>query len=284
MALDNKGLADLPPLREVINAHELHADKKLGQNFLLDQNITDKIARFAGLSCGGLADKNVVEIGPGPGGLTRSLLKADAKSLKAIEFDPRAVGALQDLKERSSGRLEILQEDALTVDVTALVDAPRVIVANLPYNIATPLLIGWLKQLRTDQGHYDSLILMFQKEVAQRICAQVGDKAYGRLAVISQWLCGTKKLFDLSPSAFTPPPKVTSSVVQFVPRALDDDAPSFEALERVTAAAFGQRRKMIRSSLKDYMDAVEACGLNPELRAENLSCDDFIRLARHTMG
>jgi len=276
----NSDLDDLPPLRDVINAHELRADKKLGQNFLLDGNITDKIARYAGLSCGGLADKNVIEIGPGPGGLTRSLLKAGAKSVTAIEFDPRAVGALQSLKDASNGRLEILEDDAMNVDILSLTKAPRVIVANLPYNIATPLLIGWLKQLREDAGYYDAFILMFQKEVAQRICAKVGDKPYGRLGVMSNWLCQTKKLFDLPPSAFTPPPKVTSSVVQLVPRELGEDAPCFEDVEQVTAAAFGQRRKMIRSSLKDYADAVEQCGLNPELRAENLSTQDYIKLAK----
>lgn len=277
----NNDLNDLPPLREVINAHGLIADKKFGQNFLFDSNITDKIARYAGLSCGDLEDKNVIEIGPGPGGLTRSLLRAGAKSVTAVEFDPRAVGALQDLKAVSGGRLEVVEGDALEIDLMTLVPAPRVIVANLPYNIATPLLIGWLKQLRADAGNYDAFILMFQKEVAQRIVADVGDKAYGRLSVIANWLCETKKLFDLSPSAFTPPPKVTSSVVQFVPKALDGDAPRFEDLERVTAAAFGQRRKMIRSSLRDYAAAVEACGLNPELRAENLSGSDFIKLAKN---
>ena len=277
---DNHPIAALPPLREVINAHGLIADKKFGQNFLLDSNITDKIARHADVACGGLADHHVIEIGPGPGGLTRSLLKTGAKSLTAIEFDPRAVGALQDLKDVAEGRLEILEADALQTDLKGVVDAPRVIVANLPYNIATPLLLGWLEQLREDSGSYAALILMFQKEVAQRIVADVGDKAYGRLAVMANWLCKTKKLFDLSPAAFTPPPKVTSSVVQFLPRALDGDAPAFKDLEVVTAAAFGQRRKMIRSSLKDYADAVEACGLNSELRAENLSVTDYIKLAK----
>lgn len=276
----NNDLDALPPLREVINAHGLIADKKFGQNFLLDSNITDKIARHADKACGGFADKNVIEIGPGPGGLTRSLLKAGAKSVTAVEFDPRAVGVLQDLKKVAQGRLEIIEADALQTDLKSLVDGPRVVVANLPYNIATPLLLGWLKQLREDASSYDALILMFQKEVAQRIVAQVGDKAYGRLAVMSNWICSTKKLFDLSPAAFTPPPKVTSSVVQFVPKILDADAPRFGDVEAVTAAAFGQRRKMIRSSLKDYVDAVDACGLNSELRAENLSGEAFISLAQ----
>lgn len=280
MPPNNISLDNLPPLREVINANGLIADKKFGQNFLLDSNITDKIARNADNACGGLSDKHVIEIGPGPGGLTRSLLKAGAKSLTAVEFDPRAVAALQGLKEASDGRLEILEADALTLDLTALCDAPRVVVANLPYNIATPLLIGWLKQLHENKDNYDALILMFQKEVAQRICADVGAKAYGRLSVISNWVCSTKKLFDLPPSAFTPPPKVTSSVVQFVPRALGGDAPRFADVEAITAAAFGQRRKMIRSSLREYAEAVEACGLNADLRAENLSGAEFIKLAQ----
>ena len=273
-------LNDLPPLREVIRAHDLIADKKFGQNFLFDSNITDKIARHAGQACGGFDTKNVIEIGSGPGGLTRSLLKAGAKLVTAVEFDPRAVGALQDLKDASDGRLEIIEGDALETDLVQLVPAPRVIVANLPYNIATPLLIGWLKQLRENESAYDALILMFQKEVAQRICAGVGDKAYGRLSVISQWLCDCKKLFDLSPSAFTPSPKVTSSVVQFIPKKMGDDAPNFEDVEAVTAAAFGQRRKMIRSSLKEYAVAADACGLDQNLRAENLSGADYIKLAK----
>jgi len=277
----NNLLDNLPPLREVINAHGLIANKKFGQNFLLDSNITDKIARHARQSCGGLNDKNVIEIGPGPGGLTRSLLKAGAKSVTAIEFDPRAVGVLQELKSVVGERLDVIEADAMGVDLTALVAAPRVIVANLPYNIATPLLIGWLKQLRADTGSYDSMILMFQKEVAQRICADVGDKAYGRLAVMSNWLCSTKKLFDLSPAAFTPPPKVTSSVVQFVPNVLDDDAPLFKDVEALSAAAFGQRRKMIRTSLRDYSQALEICGIDVSLRAENLSGAQFIKLAKN---
>ncbi len=168
------GLEDLPPLREVIAAHELRAEKKLGQNFLLDSNITDKIARQAERLCGGLSDKTVFEIGPGPGGLTRSLLKAGAKRVIALEFDPRAVKALQDLKAASGGRLEVVQADALSVDLRTMAGGPRVIVANLPYNIATPLLTGWLSQLREDGGAYDAMILMFQKVGAQRICAEVG--------------------------------------------------------------------------------------------------------------
>ncbi len=270
-------LEALPPLREVIAQHGLRAEKALGQNFLFDQNITNKIVRQAGDLCG----KTVIEIGPGPGGLTRSLLLSDAKKVIALEFDLRAVAALSGLVEAAQGRLQVVHADALATDLTALCAGPRVIVANLPYNIATPLLTGWLAQIRGDSGVYDEMILMFQKEVAQRIVAPVGGKSYGRLSVISQWLCEVRRCFDLPPSAFTPPPKVKSSVVRFVPKALAADAPEFSAVEAVSAAAFGQRRKMIRSSLGDYADAVAALGLDPTGRAETLSPVDFIQLAKY---
>lgn len=271
-------LDSLPPLREVIAAHGLRAEKALGQNFLLDRNITDKIAR----QIPEIAGKNVIEIGPGPGGLTRSLLRAGAKTLWAIEFDSRAVAALEELKAVSGGRLEIVHADALKTDLMILAPPPRAIAANLPYNIATPLLIGWLAQVRMNPAVYDVMVLMFQKEVAQRICAHPGTKAYGRLSVLCQWLCDTKKLFDLPPSAFTPPPKVTSSVVRLAPKTVEADAPPFEAVEKITAAAFGQRRKMIRSSLKGYEAAIEKLGIDPSKRAEDLSVDEFIALARLT--
>lgn len=269
-------IESLPPLREVISQHGLRAEKSLGQNFLLDQNLTDKIARQASA----LDGKTVIEIGPGPGGLTRSLLKSNAVKVIAVEYDPRAVEALQSLKDAAQGRLEILQQDALELDVQSLCDGPRVIAANLPYNIATPLLLGWLKNLRETPGCFDEMILMFQKEVAQRICAQPGNKTYGRLSVISQWLCDTKAVMEIPPSAFTPPPKIKSSVVRFMPKALSADAPEFKAVEALTAQAFGQRRKMIRSTLKAYASSFEKLGLRPESRAEELSVDDFIRLVR----
>jgi 16S rRNA (adenine1518-N6/adenine1519-N6)-dimethyltransferase len=269
-------LDDLPPLREVISAHDLRAEKKFGQNFLLDQNLTDKIARNAG----DISDKTVIEIGPGPGGLTRSILRAGAKKVIAVEFDPRAVAALSGLQDAAGDDLDIVQGDALDLDLTSLCEGPRAIVANLPYNIATPLLIGWLRQMRSDEGAYASMTLMFQKEVAQRIVAPVGGKAYGRLAVISQWMCMARKVMDLAPGAFIPPPKVTSSVVHFKPKPLAPDAPDFAVMEAITAAAFGQRRKMIRSSLGDYADAVEAVGLDTHLRAENLQLEDFVHLAQ----
>lgn len=266
---------DLPPLREVIAQAGLSARKSLGQNFLLDLNLTDKIARAGG----DLSDCTVFEIGPGPGGLTRSLLKAGARRVVAVEFDPRAVEALAPLKAAAGGRLEIVQADALEIDLLALARPPRAIVANLPYNIATPLLIGWLKALRADTQAFRSMTLMFQREVAERIAAPPGTRDYGRLSVIAQWLCAPRRLFDLPPSAFTPPPKVTSSVVQFTPKDLGPSAPPFAAVERITAAAFGQRRKMLRSALKAYAPALESAGIDPSLRAENLEVSDFIRLA-----
>lgn len=298
-------LARLPPLREVIARHDLRADKALGQNFLLDSNITDKIARAAG----DLRDVTAIEIGPGPGGLTRSLLRAGAKAVVAVEFDPRAVGALRELEDAAGGRLRIVQADALATDLTALVPAGRrAIVANLPYNIATPLLLGWLAQLRADAGAYESMTLMFQREVADRLTAPAGGKAYGRLAVMAQWLCAVKRLFDLPPSVFVPPPKIKSSVVGFRPRLLDgagghaarDDAPdggsvrdgmmagcavpggapAAATVAALTAAAFGQRRKMLRSSLRGWPGLLAAAGVDETLRAEQLDVATFIRMAR----
>lgn len=277
-------LENLPPLKQVIAQHNLQAQKSLGQNFLLDQNITDKIVRSAGT----LTNHTVFEIGPGPGGLTRSLLKSDAKHVIAVEFDERAIKALQDLKTAAQDRLDLMHGDAMKTDLTSLSDAPRAIVANLPYNIATPLLVGWLAQIRADkENSFSSMTLMFQKEVAQRIVARPSTKAYGRLAVLCQWLCDVQIVYDLPPSAFTPPPKVNSAVVHFRPKDLslsdpDDPTspPDFKAVETITAAAFGQRRKMIRSSLKDYADKIEALGIDPTLRAENLSLQDFIKLAQ----
>lgn len=268
-------LDDLPPLREVIATHDLRAEKSLGQNFLLDQNVTDKIARAAG----DLSACNVFEIGPGPGGLTRSLLKTGVKTLTAIEFDERAVRALQGLKAAAGDRFQIIQGDALGVMIPQMAGEPRAIVANLPYNIATPLLINWLKDIRKNQNTYASMTLMFQKEVADRICAADGSKAYGRLSVIAQWLCDARVVYELPPSAFTPPPKVKSAVVRFTPRALGENAPSFQDVERITESAFGQRRKMIRSSMKAYVPQIEALGIDPTKRAENLSVSEFLTIA-----
>ena len=269
-------ISSLPPLRDVIKEHDLRAEKKLGQNFLLDLNLTGKIARTAG----DLEGVTVFEIGPGPGGLTRSLLLTQAKKVVAIEFDPRAIKALEDLRMASDGRLTILHNDALETNLTALEPVPRAIVANLPYNIATPLLIGWLQQIRENPDNYQSMTLMFQKEVAQRIVAKVGDKAYGRLAVMAQWLCDVKISFDVPASAFTPAPKVTSSIVHLKPKPIEVQSPSFKSVEILTATAFGQRRKMIRSSLKNYQQYFEEVGLDETMRAENISPEKFIKLAR----
>ncbi len=266
---------DLAPLRDVIAAHGLRAQKSLGQNFLLDQNITDKIVRC----CGDVSGLHVLEVGPGPGGLTRSLLRSQVKTLTAVEFDPRAVGALRELETLSQGRLHVLQGDALETDFTAFSPPPRAIIANLPYNIATPLLIGWLRQIRIDPGSYSFMALMFQKEVGERLLAKPGTKAYGRLSVMAQWLCDIKKIMDLPPSAFTPPPKVHSCVLMFTPKKLPAASPHFKTVELLTAAAFSQRRKMIRSSLRDYAEILQGLGIAPELRAEALAVSDFIRIA-----
>jgi 16S rRNA (adenine1518-N6/adenine1519-N6)-dimethyltransferase len=282
------GLDDLPPLREVISRYDLAAKKSLGQNFLLDLNLTMKIAYAAG----NLDGVTVIEIGPGPGGLTRALLKANAKKVIAIERDHRFVPALEEINEASGGRLEIIEGDALEVDYASLCatsaadgaggetgDSPVKIVANLPYNVATPLLTGWL----TSEGwppFYQSMNLMFQKEVAQRICADVGSKAYGRLSILANWRCHTQIAFDVAPSAFYPPPKVTSSIVNLVPRMQVLDCRQ-DRLERVTRAAFGQRRKMLRASLKSLGgDALlNEAGIDGRLRVEAIGVADFVKLA-----
>jgi len=269
-------IVDLPPLRDVIARHGLSARKGLGQHFLLDLNLTAKIARAAGDLAGG----TTIEVGPGPGGLTRALLLAGAGRVVAVERDARCVEALQPLVEVSDGRLEVVAGDALELDVKTAGAAPRRIVANLPYNIATPLLLGWIGQADA----LESMTLMFQKEVAERIVAPVGDAAYGRLSVIAQWRCTAELAVTVSARAFTPPPKVDSAVVRLRPH----PTPPFDCrrsdLEQVTAAAFGQRRKMLRRSLAglgvDVGILLEEAGIGPTLRAESLSVADFARLAR----
>ncbi|WP_342642519.1 16S rRNA (adenine(1518)-N(6)/adenine(1519)-N(6))-dimethyltransferase RsmA [Rhodoligotrophos ferricapiens] len=272
-------LDDLPPLREVIARHGLAARKALGQNFLLDLNLTRRIAR----SGGPLSGHVVIEIGPGPGGLTRALLLEGADEVIAIERDPRCLPALAEIAAAAEGRLTVIEGDALDVDMAALIASrPARIIANLPYNVATPLLVGWLQ---TDPWPpwYRSMTLMFQREVAERIVAPPGGKAYGRLAVLAQWRTEPRILFDIAPRAFTPPPKVTSSVVQFEPR--HNPLPCDKrALERVVAAAFGQRRKMLRSSLQalgtDPAPLLEEIGIAPTERAERVSVAQFCALAQ----
>lgn len=268
------GLAGLPPLREIIAAHGLDARKRLGQHFLLDLNLTRRIARAAAP----LADGTVIEVGPGPGGLTRALLIEGAGRIVAIEVDPRAIAALNDLQAVAGGRLDVVEADALEVGVATLGPAPRRIVANLPYNISTALLVRWLHQA----DDIAEMVLMFQKEVVDRLAASPRSKEYGRLSVLTQHVCTVQRLFDIAPTAFVPPPKVVSSVVRLRPRPtgrLADLGP----LERVTAAAFGQRRKMLRSSLGSVFanpqKVLEEIGLTPTARAEELLVVDFERLA-----
>lgn len=284
----------LPPLREVIAGHGLNARRALGQNFLLDMNLTRRIARAAGE----LTGATVFEIGPGPGGLTRALLETGAARVVAIERDRRCVEALGDLVAAYPERLTLIEGDALKTEFEELArqldaeravsDAERVVsdagrvwvVANLPYNVATPLLLNWLRGI----GLYEGLVLMFQKEVAARLAAAPGTSAYGRLSIITQWLCEVSCLFDVSPKAFVPPPKVTSTVVQLRPRETPLAPASFETLEAITAAAFGQRRKMLRSALKSLNvppeELLERADITPTARAEEIDVAGFCALAR----
>jgi 16S rRNA (adenine1518-N6/adenine1519-N6)-dimethyltransferase len=270
---------DLPPLREVIRQHALSARKSLGQNFLLDLNLTARIARAAGP----LEDATIVEIGPGPGGLTRALLALGARHVIAVERDRRALPALEEISKRYPGRLEIVCTDAQHFNPRPLLGATRAkIVANLPYNIATALLIDWLS-IEPWPPWYDMMVLMFQREVAERIVARENDEAYGRLGVLANWRAETKILFDISPAAFVPQPKVTSSVVRLVPRAAPETCDR-RALEQVAAAAFGQRRKMLRQSLKslavDPARLAAAAQVDLTRRAETVPVGGFVAMAR----
>lgn len=268
-------MSELPPLRDVIAAHGLGARKSLGQHFLLDLNLTGRIARGAG----NLENGTSIEIGPGPGGLTRALLDAGAAQVIAIERDDRAIAIQNEIAAAYPGRLEIIAGDALEVDCTTLGTAPRRIVANLPYNISTVLLLQWLRQATA----FESMTLMFQKEVVDRLAAEPRSPHYGRLSVITQWLCDVRPLFNVDKRAFTPPPAVMSTVVKLVPRAQPLAPARFETMERVTAAAFGQRRKMLRSSLKALGNAevlIAAAGITPTARAEELPVEAFCALAR----
>ncbi|MFV3075716.1 16S rRNA (adenine(1518)-N(6)/adenine(1519)-N(6))-dimethyltransferase RsmA [Niveispirillum fermenti] len=273
---DGRDLSHLPPLREVIATHDLAAKKAFGQHFLLDLNVTRRIVREAGDFTG----VHVVEVGPGPGGLTRALVESSAASVTAVERDPRFAAALADVVAASAGRLRLVEADALTVDPVDLVPGPRAVVSNLPYNVGTPLLIGWLRRI----GEYRSLTLMFQKEVADRIVAGVRTDAYGRLSVMAQWLAECRTLYDLPARAFTPPPKVDSAVVHLTPRERPADDPDFASMEALVGAAFGQRRKMLRASLKSVIREPEplllSVGIAPTARAEEISVAGFVALAR----
>ncbi|MET3660084.1 16S rRNA (adenine(1518)-N(6)/adenine(1519)-N(6))-dimethyltransferase RsmA [Aquamicrobium ahrensii] len=267
----------LPPLREVIDRYELRAKKALGQNFLLDLNLTGKIARTAG----DLSHATVIEVGPGPGGLTRALLAHGAKKVVAIEKDERCLAALDEVSRHYPGRLEVIPGDALKTDFSQLANPgePIRIVANLPYNVGTELLVRWLTA-REWPPFYQSMTLMFQREVAQRIVAEPGADAYGRLGVLAGWRTQARIAFDVPPQAFTPPPKVTSSVVHLVPRA-EPLAADVGKLGKLTEAAFGQRRKMLRQSLKGLggESLLAKMGIDPTRRAETLSVEEFVRLA-----
>lgn len=267
----------LPPLRDVIARHGLHARRALGQNFLLDLNLTARIAREAGP----LEGARVLEIGPGPGGLTRALLDRGAALVVAVERDPRCLEALEPLRQAYPGRLQLIQDDALEIDEGALLgDGPVSLVANLPYNIATALLVKWLRHPR----RFTSYTLLFQKEVAERLTASPSTKAYGRLSVLTQWLCEVRRCFDIPPAAFTPPPKVTSRLVRLTPRETPLAPAEPETLSAVTAAAFGQRRKMLRSSLRSLYPAPERllalAHIAPTERGEALDVNAFCALAR----
>lgn len=266
----------LPPLREVIEQHGLQAKKSLGQNFLLDLNLTGKVARAAG----DLSNCTVIEVGPGPGGLTRALLFSGARKVIAIERDERCLAALAEIAAHYPGRLNVVSGDAMKTDFAALGESEDVkIVANLPYNIGTELLIRWLTVERWPP-FYKSMTLMFQREVAQRIVAKTGSDAYGRLGVLAGWRTEAKIAFEVPPQAFTPPPKITSAVVHIVPRQSPLSA-DVKKLGRVTEAAFGQRRKMLRQSVKSLGGEalLESIGIDPTRRAETLSVEEFVRLA-----
>jgi 16S rRNA (adenine1518-N6/adenine1519-N6)-dimethyltransferase len=268
-------MTELPPLRDVIASHGLNARKSLGQHFLFDLNLTSRIAR----SAGNLGQGTCIEIGPGPGGLTRGLLDCGARHVVAIERDDRAIAIQQEIAAAYPGRLEIMAADALEVDCTTLGEAPRRIVANLPYNISTVLLLQWLRQANA----FESMTLMFQKEVVDRLAAAPRSPDYGRLSVITQWICHVHPLFNVDRRAFTPPPAVESTVVKLEPRPEPLAPARFATMEKVTAAAFGQRRKMLRSSLKALGNAdalIAAAGIAPTARAEELPVEAFCALAR----
>lgn len=272
-SIEEKILA-LPPLRDVIAASQLSARKALAQNFLLDLNLTRKIARTAGP----IGQGTTIEIGPGPGGLTRALLLEGAGQVIAVERDARAIGALSQLAAVADGRLTVIEGDALKMAVSSLGEAPRRLVANLPYNIATRLIIDWLR----DRLAFESITVMVQKEVGLRLCANAGEPDYGRLSIITGWLATASIAFEVPASAFTPPPKVTSTLVRLVPRAEPLFPAEREVLEKITAAAFGQRRKMLRASLRPLGGEalLRSADIDPTARPETLDIEAFCRLSR----
>ncbi len=268
------------PLRDVIRDYDLRADKRLGQHFLLDRNLLARIVSLAG----NLEGRAILEVGPGPGGLTRALLASKADRIIAIETDPRCIEALGELTATAEGRLQVIEGDALRLRLETLGDEPLTIIANLPYNVGTALLLRWLDQL----SHITSMTLMFQREVAERLTAAPGNRSYGRLSVIVQWLCKVERLMNLPGKAFVPPPKVASSIVQLTPRPAPLAPASRPVLEKVVAAAFGQRRKMLRTSLKtlgsDPIPMLDAAGILETARAEEIDIEGFCRLANAFAG
>ena len=274
-------LNKLRSLKEVVDKHDLMAKKALGQNFLLDSNITDKIVRSTLDKQGKIdfSEEYVLEVGPGPGGLTRSILGQDPKVLTVIEMDKRCISIMEEIKEVVGDRISIIEGDALKQDLSTISESPRNIISNLPYNISVPLLIIWLKKIKS----YSSLTLMFQKEVADRICANPGCKDFGRISILSQLLCDVDRLFDINPSCFVPAPKIWSTVVLFRPKDIDISIEQIEELEKITRLAFGQRRKMIRSSLKAIPDLEAKCtklNIALTLRAEQLTPQQFLELSK----
>ena len=275
-------MTELPSLRETVDSHGLMAKKALGQNFLLDQNVTDKIIRSS-LAARGIPDfsgEDVFEIGPGPGGLTRAVLKTNPHSLTVIEMDERCIEIMQELQTVCGATLQIVNGDALEFDFGLKTERPKSIVSNLPYHISVPLLLGFLRQMR----NFNSLTLMFQKEVAERISAEPNNKNYGRLSVISQLVCKIKPLFNLNPNCFVPAPKIWSSVLLFLPQENIPTAEEFKKLEKITEVAFGQRRKMIRQSLKILPNLEKACeiaGVPLTDRAENITPKQYLILAQN---
>lgn len=273
---------NLPSLRETVEVHGLMAKKALGQNFLLDRNITDKIIRTS-LERQNKNDFNgefVFEVGPGPGGLTRSVLAQNPEKLTVIEMDDRCIAIMQEIKEKvGKNKLQIINGDAMKQDFAAMEGTPKNIVSNLPYNISVPLLVGWLKKISA----FDSLTLMFQKEVADRICAQTRCKDYGRISILSQLLCKVERLFDINPNCFVPAPKIWSTVVLFRPSGLEIDEKTMINLEKLTTMAFSQRRKMIRQSLKsipDLENKAAPLGINLTMRAEEITPQQYLQLAK----
>ena len=272
----------LPSLRQTVEDHGLLASKALGPNFLLDRNITDKIIRLS-LNRQGInsfADCHVCEIGPGPGGLTRAIVEAEPASLTVVEMDRRCIDIMEELKAQTPIPFRIINGDALRYDLSREINAPRQIIGNLPYNVSVPLLIGWLQ----DSGRYRAMTLMFQKEVAERITAPTRCKDYGRLSVLAQLTCDIVKLMDLPPECFTPAPKIWSTVLLFRPKTTVPDKQILQKVEKITSAAFGQRRKMLRQSLKQFPGLTEKCfqlGINLTARAEELTPEMFLQLAQN---